>query len=58
LRGLKLKWRYIIENPAMRRIFQRQVKWSIFSFLGGTGCYLMYFLSVFLFERMVWAFMK
>ena len=58
LRGVKLKWRYIVENPAMHRIFQRQVKWSIFSFLGGTGCCLMYFLSVFAFEHMIWAFMK
>lgn len=58
LRGVKLAWRYIFENPIMHRIHQREVKGIIFSFLGGTGCCLMYFLSVFAVEHVVWAFMK
>ena len=45
LRGILLRWRYTIENPALKLIFIRSVKFSIIGFLGWLGCVCMYCLA-------------
>ena len=43
IRSLLLRWRYIIENPAMNLIFRRSVKYSALSLFGFVGCAAMYY---------------
>jgi hypothetical protein len=50
LRGMLLRWRYTIENPALKLIFIRSVKFSIIGLLGWLGCFCMYCLSDALFK--------
>jgi hypothetical protein len=45
LRGIFLKWRYTIDNPALKLLFIRSVKLSIVGLLGWLGCVCMYFFS-------------
>jgi hypothetical protein len=45
LRGLLLRWRYTLENPALKLIFLRSLKLSIICFLGWLGCISLYYLS-------------
>lgn len=45
LRGILLRWRYTIENPALKLIFLRSVKFSILGLLGWLGCACMYCLA-------------
>ena len=42
-RGELLRWRYIIENPALNLIFRRSVKYSLFGLLGYVGCTTMHY---------------
>lgn len=43
IRGGLLRWRYIIENPALNLVFKRSVKYCILSLLGFVGCATMYY---------------
>ena len=45
LRGLRLRWRYTIENPIMKLIFTRSVKFSCLGLFAYIGCIMMYFMA-------------
>jgi hypothetical protein len=49
-RGLRLRFRYTIENPTMNVIFKRSVKFFCLGFFGYVGCTIMYFLADSLFK--------
>lgn len=52
-RGKLLRWRYIIENPAMNLIFRRTVKYSILGLLGSVGCTTMHYWADSLFKFII-----
>ncbi len=45
LRGLLLRWRYTLENPFLRRIFIRSLKFALIGFFCWLGGFAMYFLA-------------
>ncbi len=45
LRSLRLQWRYTIENPIMKVIFIRSVKFSCLGLFAYIGCIMTYFLG-------------
>ena len=49
-RGLRLRFRYTIENPTMNVIFRRSVKFFCLGFFGYVGCTIMHFLADSLFK--------
>ena len=55
LRGIRLGWRYTIENPTMKAIFVRSIKFSCLGLFGFIGCAIMHFLAHSLFKLFVQA---
>jgi hypothetical protein len=49
-KGVRLRWRYTIENPTLNVIFRRSVKFFCLGFLGYAGCTIMHFLADSLFK--------
>ena len=58
LKGLRLRWRYTIENPIMKLIFARSLKFSFLGLFAYIGCIMMYFLADSLFRFIVKAAFK
>jgi hypothetical protein len=50
LRGLRLRWRYTIENPTLNVIFRRSVKFFCLGLFGYVGCTIMHLLADSLFK--------
>lgn len=49
-RGLRLRWRYTIENPTLNVIFRRSVRFFCLGFFGYAGCAIMHLLADSLFK--------
>jgi hypothetical protein len=49
-KGVRLRWRYTIENPTLNVIFRRSVKFFCLGLFGYVGCTIMHFLADSLFK--------